>query len=463
MLDPTPTEQIRVRSRQQALALAAFALIALLFPFIYGLTLPILIELEAEFAVSTTTFALSLSAATLAGVIATPLAGRAADSVGAKPTLLVITIIAVCGGFMSGFAPSFGFFLAGQILTGCGLAGIPAMFVMMRSAFRPDQVKLATGLVVAMLTAGEGLALLLAGPLTMSLSRALVYAIPSSMLVIALFALAASGSTEPKQKVTAGFIPWTAAVLLSLGLLGLFAGFNVALEFGWGTPAPAALFAAGALFMVLWLVREKRSDDPLVPISLIAKRGVWPPMLLAASEGATLAATSFLVIQRIALPKSTGYGLDADSVTTGLFLFASAVAGIIAAPLAGKLAGKIGTGLTATCGAALLSAGALLLLFTNSQMVIVGLVVVSIGSAASSSAAYAAATLSAPADEVGMSTAMVSISRSLGLAVGSQVAASMLTDPDLPKTAFTLGLFLAAAIAATGLITSACFPKDARR
>lgn len=462
MFEPTPTEQIRVRSRQQALALVAFALIALLFPFIYGLTLPILVALKTEFAVSTPTFSLSLSASTLAGVIATPLAGRAADSLGARPTLLVITIIAVCGGVISGFAPSFGFFLAGQILTGCGLAGIPAMFVMMRSAFRPDQVKLATGLVIAMLTAGEGLALLLAGPLTMSLSRALVYAIPSSMLLVALLALSASGSTEPKQKITANFIPWTAAALLSLGLLGLFAGFNVALEFGWG-PVPAVLFSASALFLVLWFVREKRAADPLVPLSLIAKRGVWPPMLLAAAEGATLAATSFLVIQRIALPKATGYGLDADSVATGLFLFTSAVAGIIAAPLAGKLAGRIGTGLTATFGAALLSTGALLLLLTSSQMVVVGLVVVSIGSAASSSSAYAAATLSAPADEVGMSTAMVSISRSLGLAIGSQVAASVLVDPDLPQTAFTLGLLLAAAIAATGLVTSTRFPKDARR
>ncbi|AXJ09887.1 MFS transporter [Arthrobacter sp. PM3] len=462
MIETSPLKSPSNTSKGRALTLTTLSLIAVAEPFLAGVILPTLPMLQAELDVTPSLFAGALIASTLAAVVSTPLAGRMADIHGPRRTLLTLIAAVIVGGYLAAFAVSFPVFLIGQVLVGCGFALIPVIFVVLRSSFERRQMTIAAGVVISMITAGEGLGLLLAGPVALSLSRAAMFAIPTTALVLAaVLLLVGRIGTGSDSGAAVGKVPWLGASLLGFGLLAFFAGLNLGPEYGWLATGTLGLLTAGIVLLIVWFLAERRSKNPLVEVGLLRERGVWAPMIVSSVEGATVSATSFLILQRIALPTETGYGLGADVGQTGLFLICGSAAGVISAPLAGRVAAKVGTALVATIGCILLAAGSIwLALFTDATQVIAGLVVVSIGSATAASSVYAATALAVPSNEVGIATALVALARSLGLAVGTQVGAAALADPELPQSAFTLGLFLAAGLSAAGFVASFAFPRD---
>jgi predicted MFS family arabinose efflux permease len=129
---------------------------------------------------------------------------------------------------------------------------------------------------------------------------------------------------------------------------------------GWVTSATASLLAAAlASFAAFWFI-EKRRTHPLISTTHLKSRQIWP---IVATTLATLtgvfAAINFTVVV-FSQDARAGYGMSATASAL-LFLSPAAAIGVLAAPVTGWLAPRVGwrvvmwSGLSLTIAALLVS------------------------------------------------------------------------------------------------------------
>jgi predicted MFS family arabinose efflux permease len=110
---------------------------------------------------------------------------------------------------------------------------------------------------------------------------------------------------------------------------------------GWATSAVASLLAAAlACFATFWFI-EKHGDHPLISTAHLKSRQIWP---IVATTLATLtgvfAAINFTVVV-FSQDRRVGYGMSATASAL-LFLSPAAAIGVLAAPVTGWLAPRVG-------------------------------------------------------------------------------------------------------------------------
>lgn len=126
----------------------------------------------------------------------------------------------------------------------------------------------------------------------------------------------------------------------------------------------------------------------------------------------------------------------------------------------------MGTKAIAVAGVAFLGlSGAVGVFATTMWQIVVVLIMAGTGVAAASTAVFVISADSA-ADRVGVTTAIVTIARSLGSAVGTQIAAGIIASATssggLPQhSAFATAFGVAAIVAIVGLVVAVTMPKPA--
>ena len=147
--------------------------------------------------------------------------------------------------------------------------------------------------------------------------------------------------------------------LSALGFGGLLLGFSEASSFGLASLFVWGPLAAGAAFLVLFVRRQNRIDDPLINLSIFASRqytaGFVALCLLHASfMGVTL------VIPLYVEGLCGGTALDA-----GVVLLPGTLAALLLNPLAGVLTDRFGIRPVTLVSGALLVAGSMLMAFLD--------------------------------------------------------------------------------------------------
>ena len=136
---------------------------------------------------------------------------------------------------------------------------------------------------------------------------------------------------------------------------GLFAPLVVGIDLAASRPALGlGLIAAAAVCGALLVRREWSQPAPLIPLDLLRS----PSFGLSVVSSVccfSAAAASF-----VALPFYLEHGLGRDAVTTGLYMTPWPLAVALAAPLSGRLADRVSTGLLCGLGSAALAAGLVL-------------------------------------------------------------------------------------------------------
>src|SRR6202022_4528633 len=107
--------------------------------------------------------------------------------------------------------------------------------------------------------------------------------------------------------------------------------------------------------IVLWVLVEVRSTNPLVDMKMMRIRGVWTTNLAAATLGAGMFA-AFIVIPQVAqLPKSTGFGFGASGVVSGAYLLPSTIAMAVVGSAAGIVSRRFGSKAALVAGSAIVA------------------------------------------------------------------------------------------------------------
>ena len=395
-----------------------------------------------------TTVVWIVSAYLLVGTVATPIFGKLGDKYGKKRILvLVMSLYAVAVG-LAGFAPDIGAALgvdrANQIYVlisirafqGLGMGMFPLAFAMIPEVYPGQRVGLAQGVIGSMFAAGASIGLVGGGYIAYTWGWQLTYhtVIPLAVVlaVLAFYILRESPHLEPHPIDfpgigSLGFALGTAMFGITEGTYWGWSNFAAVRYAGipWGVPEFFVLAAVGLAFFLVW---EPRAPYPFVSFHALRQRNIW----VSNVNGAIVGAGMFLIFITMAIlieyPYAPGFGYNEFQM--GLASVPSSIAMLLLAPVWGRWVAARGPKPVTIAGFAIMSLGALGLLFLHSNIyeLVLFAIPALVGNVAVLIAMSNVIVLSSSPKELGIQTGMNQTFRNLGSAVGPVLAATVTTS-----------------------------------
>ena len=401
------------------------------------------------------------------------LGGRIGDLFGRKRAFVIGTGGFAAASALGGFAQSFEVLVAARALQGVfGALLAPAALSLLTTTFvDPEERGKAFGIFGAVAVGGAAIGLVLGGVLTEYLNWRwclfvnLAFAVPAMLAAMSLLT-----NEVPAQRARID-VPGT--LTATTGLFAIVYGLANAETQSWSDPVTAGMLVAGALLLIGFVVVQRRSPNPLLPLRVVLDRdrgGSFVAMLL--SGAGMFAVFLFLTYY-------TQQTLGFSPIQSGLAFLPMTVAIVISAVSASTiLLPKIGP--RPLIGGGMLIASVGLLTLTSIGVdtsyvghVLPGIMIIGAGLGLVFSAAMATATFGVKPHDAGVASAMVNtmqqIGGSIGTALLSTLAASAVTsslasvpgtpDPAALATAavhgYTTAFWWAAGIYAVGAVICA--------
>ncbi len=434
------------------------------YALLQSLVSPVLPTIEQEFHTSQNTVTWVLTAFLLSASIFTPILGRVGDMVG-KERMLVVTLGALAAGsVVAGLAHSITVLIIARAIQGIGGAVLPLSFGIVRDEFPGVKVAGAVGIIAAMAAVGGGAGIVLAGPIVSHLNFHWLFWIP--MMLAAVAAVSAWLFVPESPVRTPGRISWLAAVLLSGWLVALLLGVSEAPVWGWASPRVIGLIALAAAILVVWVVVELRSKEPLIDMHMMRRTAVWTNNLVAFMFGMGMYAVIGFLPEFVQTPTSTGYGFGASIVQSGLFLLPLTVTMFITGLLSGRLAATIGSKSAVIIGSIASTSAYLLLAFAHHQawQIYLASTLLGIGLGLAFSAMSNLIVQAVPPAQTGVASGMNANIRTIGGAIGAAVmssiiASQILADGYPSESDYTKGFCFLAAMTVVAIVAALFIPK----
>jgi EmrB/QacA subfamily drug resistance transporter len=410
------------------LILAVLSLAALAYAVLSSAVIPALPTIQRSLHASETGVTWLLTGYLLSASVGTSIIGRLGDMYG-KERLLLWTLVLLAGGtLLAAVSSSLAVLIVARVIQGAGGGIFPLAFSIARDEFPPERVAGSIGLMSSILGVGAGVGIVTGGLIVQRLSWHWLFWIP---LATTLLAAACTRRYVPESPVRVpGRVNWLAATLMSIGISLVLIAISETTVWGWVSGKTVAVFAVGAVVCIAWIWVEVGSAEPLVDMAMMRVRAVWTTNLAAFLLGAGMY-SSFVVFPQFAqLPKSTGFGFGASVVVSGLYLLPSALGMGLLGTAAGRVARRYGSKLALMVGTLITAAAFALLVPAHGQpydmLLSAGLLGVGIG------LAFAALgnliVQAVPPHQTGVASGMNTVMRTLGGAIGGQIAATFIVD-----------------------------------
>ena len=365
----------------------------------------------------------------LSASVATPILGRIGDMVG-KERMLIVTLLALTvGSALAGLAHSMPLMIVARVIQGLGGGVLPISFGIIRDEFPAERVRGAVGITAALTAVGGGLGLLLAGPIVNNLDYHWLFWIPMAMTAIATVATFVFVPESPVR--TPGRISWGAALLLSAWLVALLLAVSEGPAWGWGSTRIIGLFVATVVCAALWILVELRSAAPLIDMRMMRIPAVWTSNLVALLFGVVMYTIMTFLPQLVQTPaKLAGYGFGASITQSGVYMLPMTIGMFIFGVLSGPLSARFGSKTVLVAGSVFTIVPFVMLgladdrswqIYTASSLMGVGM-----GLAFSSMSSIVVEAVSP--EQTGVASGMNANIRTIGGAIGSGIAASILAS-----------------------------------
>jgi MFS family permease len=283
------------------------------------------------------------------------LGGRTADLFGRRKILVIGLWVFTAGSLLGSVAWTGSVVIGARAVQGIGAAFVaPAALSMLTTTFAEgaprDRALAAFGAATA---AGAVIGVVGSGLLIDAFGWRAVFAVnlvPAAPLVLLAPRLlpAAPAATTGRLDVPGAF-----TVTLALGLLAF--GVSQVPRFGFAAFAAGGLVVVALSLLALFVAIERRGPDPLLPLSLVRRRGIAATTVATVLLWASFASLFFHV--SLLLQDVLGY----SALHTGLAYLPLALATIAAAQLAGRVLSVWNCGPTVALGAVCVGLGSLAL------------------------------------------------------------------------------------------------------
>lgn len=418
-LTNTPnTSQRLARPVRSGAAAAVGFLIVLEFGsgLLQGWMAPLLPAIAATHGASQASLNWIMAIYLLATVVAVPVLAKLGDMFGHKRLLVFATAAVAAGSVLVAFAPSFEWLLVGRALQAPLGAFLPLEFAIVRHK-DPENTGKSIGRLVGALTLGGVAGGLISGLVMDALdSLTLTLLIPGIFmaLCVPVVALLVPETTLLKK----GSIDWAGAALLGLGMLALLGGVSNGNTLGWGSPLVVGGICVGTAFLVGWVLVERAVAHPLIDLQVLT-RGIGLPVIMALLVGAQMFASNTPSSLFLRADPALGYGYGLNASAAGLVLASYAFALFLGATFSDHLAKRIGTKGTTIGGGLVSGLGYVLMVIWPGTVLTFSawLFISGVASGVLIGVLPTVIVQRAPADSVGIASAMYNTSRSVGGAI----------------------------------------------
>jgi EmrB/QacA subfamily drug resistance transporter len=450
--------------------LAVLLLAGLSFAVSQTMVAPALPAIQTQLGASASATAWVMTGFLLAASVATPIMGKLGDVFGKGRVLASLLAAFAAGAVVCALAGSIEVLIAGRVIQGTAAGVFPLAFGIIRDTFPREKVALGIGLISAMFGIGGGFALPLAGVIVDNADLAWLFWPGAAMAGVT--ALAAMRVIPPSPTAGRARIDWAGAAILSVGLASILVAISRANDWGWGSPRTIGLLGLGLIVLAAFVPFEMRRPDPLVHIEVLRRRGVLFTNITALLVGFAMFASFLLVPMFAQTPaRAAGYGFGMSVTGAGLLMVPSSIVMLFAGPLAGAMAGRLGSRLPLVIGALASGAAFILLAVAHDDEIdfIVAGALLGLGIGFSFSSMANLIVEAVDQREVGIATGINTIMRTIGGALGSQVAIAVLTAHTIRGTAipaesgYTEAFVLSACFSVIAAAAALSIPAARRR
>ena len=442
--------------------LAVLCMAAVAYSVLSSAVIPALPTFQRSLHASETGVTWLLTGFLLSASVGTAIIGKLGDMYGKQRLLIWTLLILAARTLLAAVSGSLPILIVARIIQGVAGGIFPLSFAIVRDEFPEDRVPGSIGLMSAILGIGGGFGLVLGGLIDEHLSWHWLFWIPLPAMVLAAFC---TWRFIPESQVRSpGRVNWLAAALLTVGMSAVLLAIAQTTTWGWTSARTLVLLALGLAVCAWWIRVEVRSPAPLVDMTMMRVRGVWTTNLAAFLLGGGLYAWFLLLPQFAQLPRSTGFGYGASVVAAGLYLLPCSVGMGLLGSVAGRIERRFTSRRALIAGAAVSTVACGWLTFNSRHPydMLISSALLGVGIGLAFAALGNLIVQAVPASQTGVASGMNTVLRTLGGAVGGQIAATFVagdTVRGLPAlTGFTRTFAMAALFLVLCLVAGVLIP-----
>jgi MFS family permease len=447
-----PTLETESRTWRQRGTLPVLVTVAALVAIISSLGAPLIPSIARSDHVSLSAAEWVLTAALMTGALATPAMGRLADGPRKRRVIEVALTVVLAGCVLSAVSTSFVVLILGRGLQGVGLGLLPVTMAIARSQFSPDEAARAIATLSVSAAVGAGLGY----PITSLVAQVLDFRAAfwfgaitvASALVLVVIVLPNRSDGRSRRFDRLGMATLGAAVV----------GVSVVLSegggWGWTSLRSLALTAFSVVMVGLWIAHELKVADPLIDVRQVRNRSV-----LTADASAFLIAVAMylflpIIIEFVQIPVASGYGFGTSILVSGMVFVPLSVGSFLASRCLTAYTKRFGVRSMIPFGSLMFAASTLFFAVEHRALweafVASGMAGIGIGFTFAAMPGFVVRAV--PPSETGSAMGFYQVLRSIGLSLGSALAAAVLITYTAPGDTFpSYQGFRVTLIIATGL------------
>jgi EmrB/QacA subfamily drug resistance transporter len=321
--------------RWWALGAMCFALFMIMLDnTVVNVALP---SIQRSLNASTSSLEWTVNAYTLSFAVLLVTGGRLGDLFGRRKVFLAGVVIFASASAAIGFSPSDTWLVAWRAVQGVGSAlMMPATLSIITNAFPPEERGKAIGTWAGVSAMALAIGPVVGGFLVESVSWQSIFflnvPVAVGAVVISLFAV-----RESRDETVARSVDIPGVATLTIGLAALVLALVEGNEWGWGSPRELAMFAVAAVGLIAFALVERRRSSPMVDFNFFRSRTFLGANIVAFIVSFAMLAMFFFLA--LYMQNIRGY----SPLEAGVRFLPSTVMIIIIAPLAGRLADRVGS------------------------------------------------------------------------------------------------------------------------
>ena len=434
-------------SRGERTVVAVLAVAALVYSLMQSLVVPALPAIQQTLDVSPDASNWAVTAFLLSSAVATPIAGRLGDMLGKRRVLVAVLLIVAIGTLLCTIE-SLPALIGGRIVQGVSGGVLPLAYAIVRDELNPARIASGIALIASLLGVGGGLGVIVAGVLVEHLSYTSMFWVQLPAFIAVAWAV--HRWVPESRRTAAARIDWTGAVLVSSGLVMLLLTITQASRWGLGSTATWIGFGIAFALLGLWAAQALRHSEPLLDVRLMLRRTVWTTNASAFFVGVSQF-VGFIMLPRYVQDNG------ASPLESGIYLLPMTAGVLVGGLIAGRFERTIGSRASLLIANGGTAAAFVLLTFARSEPVelYIASALHGFGAGLAMAALATVIIMSVHEDETGAAAGVNNVARTLGGAVGGQLAAVLLVSFGY-TSAFAVGLVaMVAAMAVAPLVGGA--------